>query len=121
MRQDEAIELSSYSQEIRGSGVDGAPEEIRTPAPQIRSQQVQGQAAHPRLFELPLRFPLKSSRMPDGDVLILFGAPLRGLAYSDSAQAEPAMVTISADVSETSARMGKLRLAAADFMDHGEA
>ena len=37
MRQDEAIELSIYSQKIRISGVDGAPEEIRTPDPQIRS------------------------------------------------------------------------------------
>jgi hypothetical protein len=37
VRQDEAIELSSYSQKIRGSEFDGAPEEIRTPDPQIRS------------------------------------------------------------------------------------
>jgi hypothetical protein len=35
------------------------------------------------------------SSMPDGDVLTLFAAALRGLAYGDSALAEPAMVTIS--------------------------
>jgi hypothetical protein len=67
VRQDEAIELSNYSQKTGASDVDGAPEEIRTPDPQIRSLVLYPAELRARFsLRLGLNSPRASENMSEG-------------------------------------------------------
>ena len=82
---------------------------------ELRSRPTYSVWLYPRLFELPLRFPLNSSRMPDGDVRAL--SPQLFVVLHTVIQLWQSCGDYQPDV----VWVESSGLAAADFMDIGEA